>query len=65
VVVIEAEGVAMQGIGNFVTVVRELGNVGHGNTVARREVLLHVQLFSYLKMRSLAKAPGRETFRSS
>jgi hypothetical protein len=45
--VIEAESIAVKGIGNFVTVVRKLGKIGaYGDNLAREEVLLHVQFSS-------------------
>jgi hypothetical protein len=44
VVSIEAEGVAVQGIGNFVTVVRQLGEVcAHADNLAWNGLLLHVK----------------------
>jgi hypothetical protein len=44
VAVIEAKSVAVKGIGDFVTIVRQLGKIGaHGDNLARSEVLLHVQ----------------------
>jgi hypothetical protein len=56
---IEAEGVAVKGIGDFVTVVRQLGEVdGHGDNLARRNVLLHVQFSSNGKEISHSKVLG-------
>ena len=47
VAVIETEGVAVKSIGDFVTVVRQLGEVGvHGDNLARRNVPLHIQFSS-------------------
>jgi hypothetical protein len=56
---IEAEGVAVKGIGDFVTVVRLPGEVGaHGDNLARRDVLLHVQFSSNGKETSHNKVLG-------
>ena len=47
IAVVEAEGVAVKSIGDFVTVVRQLGEVGvHGDNLARRNVPLHIQFSS-------------------
>jgi hypothetical protein len=60
--VIEAEGVPVKGIGDFVTVVRQLGEVGaHGDSLARRDVLLHVQFSSNGKEISHNKVLGQRS----
>jgi hypothetical protein len=60
--VIEAEGVPVKGIGDFVTVVRQLGEVGaHGDNLARRDVLLHVQFSSNRKEISHNKVLGQRS----
>ncbi len=49
VAMIKAEGEAVKGVGDFVTVVRQLGKIGaHSDNLARTDVLLHVQ-FSFNK----------------
>jgi len=65
VVVIEARGVAVKGIGDLVTVVRQLGKVGaHDNNIALSGVLLHVKSSSNDAQRS-AIARGEMTFARS